>query len=209
MSQFYAYLWLREDGTPYYVGKGSGKRAYERHKGHWAPKDRSRILILNRESEQDAFNTEIELIHNWGRKDIGTGCLHNRTNGGENPPNWTGKKHSLETIQKLGAWVRTPEVCAAISKAKQGKPTNYPEKLAAARKKSAETTRGKKRPPFGTEWRAKIGIKSKGRKASLATKEKMSLSHLGRKQTPVHMARVRMAQQAYLDRQFLKTVAWG
>jgi len=84
--KFYSYLWLREDGTPFYVGKGSGKRAYTRHGDFWPPKDRSLILVLPRASEAEAFATEIELIRNWGRLDIGTGCLHNHTDGGENPP---------------------------------------------------------------------------------------------------------------------------
>lgn len=100
--EYYAYLWLRKDGTPYYVGKGSGKRAFT-NAGHVChrPIDAARILILNRASEADAFATEIELIRNWGRKDIGTGCLQNHTDGGENPPNWKGRKRGAEFSRKL------------------------------------------------------------------------------------------------------------
>jgi hypothetical protein len=144
LKTFYAYLWLREDGTPYYAGKGCGNRAYERHKGHWAPRDRSRILVLDRTSEQAAFETEIELIRNWGRKDLGTGCLRNRTNGGEGA---SGKgphammvalenlkkataavkgkpkteEHRRRNSESLKKHVRTPEHGQNISKAKKGK----------------------------------------------------------------------------------------
>ena len=79
---FYTYLWLREDGTPYYVGKGSGHRAFVSwgHR-HPRPKDRSSILIQEFPSERDAFSAEIFLISYYGRKDLGTGCLRNLSGG--------------------------------------------------------------------------------------------------------------------------------
>ena len=90
---FYAYLWLRVDDTPYYVGKGQSGRAFVFHGGLHPPKDRSRIIIMGRDSEAEAFITEIELIANWGRKDLGTGILHNWTDGGDGA---SGYRHSLE-----------------------------------------------------------------------------------------------------------------
>lgn len=106
---FYTYLYLREDGTPYYAGKGTWlanlskndhhqrvytKRGHEIH----PPKDRSRILILERSNETEAFATEKELISNWGRKDLGTGCLYNRTEGGDGT---FGLKWSPESIKRM------------------------------------------------------------------------------------------------------------
>jgi hypothetical protein len=78
-------MWLRENGTPYYVGKGSGDRACAWHKrmGN-APK--GRVIAYIALDESDAFETEKLLIWYYGRKDLGTGCLRNLSDGGENPP---------------------------------------------------------------------------------------------------------------------------
>ena len=81
---FYTYLWLREDGTPYYVGKGKGNRAFtsSRHMIK-CPTNLERIVILHCGLEQEALAQEIELIALYGRKDLGTGCLRNMTGGGD------------------------------------------------------------------------------------------------------------------------------
>lgn len=95
LLSFYTYLWLREDGTPYYVGKGTIKRALR--KG--APK--GRVIIQEHPCEADAFAIEKFLISYYGRKDIGTGILRNRTDGGEGGATNTGKKFSEITKAKM------------------------------------------------------------------------------------------------------------
>ena len=86
-NRFYTYAYLREDRTPYYIGKGKENRVYKIHqKGISVPKDESRIIFLKQNlTEEDAFKHEIYMIAVLGRKDLGTGILRNRSDGGEGP----------------------------------------------------------------------------------------------------------------------------
>ena len=97
---YYTYAFLREDKTPYYIGKGKKNRAYKaRRKGIKAPKDKSRILILKQNlTEAEAFRHEIYMIAVFGRKDLGIGILYNKTNGGEGA---SGAIRSLEFKENL------------------------------------------------------------------------------------------------------------
>jgi hypothetical protein len=87
MRIYYTYAYLREDRTPYYIGKGCGKRFKVRGgRVISPPSDPSRILILKKDlTENEAFKHECYMISVYGRKDLGTGILHNRTNGGDGP----------------------------------------------------------------------------------------------------------------------------
>ena len=81
---YYTYAYLREDRTPYYIGKGTGNRIYSTWRINKPPKDKSRIIFLKQNlTEQEAFKHEIYMIAVFGRIDLGTGILHNRTDGGE------------------------------------------------------------------------------------------------------------------------------
>ena len=104
---FYVYLYLREDGTPYYCGKGKGIRAWEQHRdiknnrGVWTPTDLSRILVVHWNLlEIGSFILERKTIRWYGRKDLMTGVLHNKTDGGEGA---TGLIHSDEQKAKSKA----------------------------------------------------------------------------------------------------------
>lgn len=100
MNIYYTYAYLREDGTPYYIGKGQGDRAYrKRYRGINPPNNRTRILILKKNLiEEEAFKHEKYMIAIFGRKDLGTGILHNKTNGGDGI---SGYIYSEETKEKL------------------------------------------------------------------------------------------------------------
>ncbi len=97
--EYYTYAYLREDGSPYYIGKGKGKRWYYKYgKNCKPPKDRSRIIKLKQNLiEEEAFKHEIYMIAVFGKKCDGTGILMNIADGGNAPPKIYGDKHHMKT----------------------------------------------------------------------------------------------------------------
>jgi hypothetical protein len=155
-NRFYTYAYLREDRTPYYIGKGSGRRINE-NKGRPCkkPKDKSRIIFLKQNlTEEEAFKHEIYMIAVFGRKDLGTGILYNKTNGGEGP---SGYKFSEESK-------------AGMSAARKGKPAHNKGKSPSkeTRTKMSKSKKGKNNPNYG-------------KSPSKETKKKMSEAQLGEK----------------------------
>jgi len=97
-NRFYTYAYLREDRTPYYIGKGTGKRAYQKHIFFNIPPKERIIFLKQNLTEEEAFKHEIYMIYILGRKDLGTGILINRTNGGDGSSGFT---HSEKSKRKM------------------------------------------------------------------------------------------------------------
>lgn len=140
--KFYSYFWLRaNEDTPWYVGKGSGNRAYQRCRGHWAPKDRTRIFVFPQDSEADAFESERALIWLFGRQDLGTGCLRNISDGGEGGSNPTASTREKQRQAKLGNKIHLGRKHTLVARAnmaaahigKQDSPATRAKKSAAAK----------------------------------------------------------------------------
>lgn len=178
MKVFYVYQYIRKKntaqgqaGSPYYIGKGKGRRAWSKRHYGGRPNDPSQIQIVASDlAESDALQLEMFLIHIYGRADKGTGCLWNRTDGGEFTSAFRGncgskgRKHSAEAKEKMRL--------AKLGRKRGPNPAEWNNKISASLmgrtlsedhvRKHADAMRGRKMPPRSPEHceairRAKLG----------------------------------------------------
>ena len=143
MTQFYyTYAYLREDRTPYYIGKGRGRRIHSTKRIVKPPKDKSRIIFLKENlTEEEAFKHEKYMIAVFGRKDNGTGILRNLTDGGEGASNQGTPEQRRESARKREASM-TPEQLEQRSESARKAAANKTseQRSESARKREASMT---------------------------------------------------------------------
>jgi hypothetical protein len=187
-NQYYIYSYLREDCSPYYIGKGSGKRAYTKGpKEVKPPRDKSRVRILKANlTEEEAFLLEKLYILMFGRIDLGTGILRNRSDGGDGA---SGVIVSEETRRKRSErmkGVKKPQwIYDKIAASNRGKKAS-----AETRAKISAIHKGKK---CTEEHKRKVSEAKKGFKHTEEAKQKMSAARKGKKLSPEHVEKISKA----------------
>jgi len=221
---FYVYALLREDGSPFYIGKGTRKR-WRHHLGGWsigqnphkdaiirliraAGADPGVIFIQRGMSETEALAVERAEISRLGRQCDG-GILCNLLAGGistANPPPEVrarisaalqGRKHSEATRARLSE-ARRKRVTTPETKAKMSASQKVrlanPEALA----RHAAGSRGRK---FSAEALAKRSAAQAPIRASEDFRARLRAAAQKRSSDPAYRAKMSVAQSARRERE--------
>jgi hypothetical protein len=188
-NRFYTYAYLRKDRTPYYIGKGSGYRAYDKSRREFKPpKNKNRIILLKQNlTEEEAFKHEIYMISVFGRKDLGTGILHNKTNGGEGSSGIiTSPETRVRKSNSAKGRIVSEKTRKKLSQSNLGQKRSEETKKKMRGKIISQETREKLRTintgkKHSQQTKDKIAKSSKGRVVSEETKRKLRESRLGKK----------------------------
>lgn len=166
MDRFYVYQYVREDGSPFYIGKGTRYRAWTKHTHTVFPKSRDQIQIVKEGlTHEQALELEETLIAKYGRKSDG-GILVNIDKGGQGRSGFTTSEETKE---------KQRQVKLGTTRSKESK-----ERQRDSAKKFWETY-------DSTERDAKISAKLKGR--VIGCRKKKSIAAKKRYRAPVSCLR--------------------
>ena len=163
--EYYTYAYFDENNIPYYIGKGKGKRAWDKNHSVLMPPNERIVILKNNLTEEDAFKHEIYLIEILGRKSQGTGILENMTKGGKQQAIFV--SHSEQTKSKMRQRRHSEETKRKIGAASKER-MNEEEK-----QKLSTLWKGR---PLTQETKDKLSKSLKGIKRSEETKEKMRIA---------------------------------
>jgi hypothetical protein len=188
LKRFYTYAYLRINGTPYYVGKGEKSRAYNKNHNNVYVPPKERIIFLKKNIlEEEAFKHEIYMISVFGRKDLGTGILHNRTNGGDGSSGRivteSQKKKQSEKMKGRKGPVISEEGRKKLSQIMRGNKRGKPH-TQETKDKISKAHKGKKLTKEHRKTLSEVHTDVKKGPCSQKTKDKISKAHKDKKHSP-------------------------